>query len=443
MSTEQTLLVAACAAIGLLMTLKARPELSASYALTGSIIFLVMIPPDVSPLNSVLGRGFPLLLLLLGAFRSGLLIRLAPLSAVGLVVVMTVRSVTEAGSATSLVATVLLAGMLLTVLFVASQLPEPPLRSLSRSLPIIIPAQFLLALVEIMGGDAIWPRRDGETFRVEGTNTLLPDVAVRAMGTTGYVITLGILMAVCAVLCVGIAAERRQKRWLLLALPAVGTIVMSGTRTGLLMIVVGLLIIWLKRWRFGGTLALVLLAPMAWLTVDRSRIQELFGFGDQFLESRSYEHRAGILNHAGTLFQRSDGRVLFGDGVDGASQLVREGDLGGVVEVGTFDNDYLRILAAFGIVGFTFLLVMLVRAFLRGSIAVSAGVGAFAIALAAYDVTGWRTLFVLLLILVASAFNRPSAALAPSPGGRAEDERPDIEPRNTESGKESLHGAHR
>lgn len=376
---------------------------SAAAAVSSSVVVAVFIPYDVSSMNEILVSLAILTLLLVGAYRSQLHLRLAPFAMVILLVYMASVNVVFDATLKSLAAQVAFVGTMGLLLSVSAAIGMEAVWAVARVAPMIIVVELIFAMNEVLlGGEAPWPRRDQTTYSVEGTNHLLDGFDVRAMGTTGYVITLGILMACLLVLCVWVYADSRKKRYLLFAALAAGVIGLSGTRTAAIASLVGILVLIVLRWKIGSILSTLLVLPLAFVTSDRRAVLELLGFGEQITDTRSYEHRFGLLENASSLLTLPSDELVFGNGETGAKELVSSGFLGGVAEVGTFDNQYIRMAATFGLIGLALTVIILLTAMVRGPRIVQAVVACLAVSMGAYDVLSWMSLFVVFTIFVAA-----------------------------------------
>lgn len=376
---------------------------SAAGAVSASVVVAVFIPYDVSSVNEILVSVTIVALLVLGAYRSQLQLRLMPISMVILLLYMASVNVAFDVTLKSLASQVAFVGTLGLLLSVSAAIGIDAVWAVVRVAPIIIIAQSIFAMNEVFwGGEAPWPRRDQTTYSVEGTNHLLDGFQVRAMGTTGYVITLGILMACLLVLCVWAYGDSRKKRYLLFAVLAAGTIGLSGTRTAAIASLVGILVLVILRWKIGSALSTILVLPLAFVASDRKAVLALLGFGEQITDTRSYEHRFGLIENASSLLTLPPDKLIFGSGESEAKGLVSSGFLGGVAEVGTFDNQYIRIAATFGLIGLALIVIVLLTAMVRGPRIVQAVIACLAVSMGAYDVLSWMSLFVIFIVFVAA-----------------------------------------
>jgi hypothetical protein len=113
---------------------------------------------------------------------------------------------------------------------------------LTRFLPIVVVFQVSWGVFEVFfGGTSIWPRMDGETMRLEAVNHLITEVRARAMGSSGYSIPYGIVMAFSALCFVHMWSVTRKAVWPLLTLCALAGIFLGGSRTALLAFFIGLM----------------------------------------------------------------------------------------------------------------------------------------------------------------------------------------------------------
>lgn len=286
-------------------------------------------------------------------------------------------------------------------------------RDVVWSLQVIVAVTVVIQLISALGErllawDAPWPRRDGVTYNIGGSNNLWPELGGRAMGTLGWAITLGQMMALCAIMAFWFFVRSRRWGWLALTGAAVFVVFLSGTRTGLLMIaaaaVIGLVVRVKKLWAVlvlgSAVLAVIVVGPLV--------VGDLFGFGADVEGTRSVQHRRLVSGSIPGLLNQSTGSVIFGHGYDAVPGLLASGVIHGVEGAPVTDNELIRTLAGLGILGVGLWAGAFITAFIRGSALTRALVVALIVGGASYDILTWRSLLVL-VVLILSMELRPQA----------------------------------
>jgi hypothetical protein len=268
---------------------------------------------------------------------------------------------------------------------------------LTRAAIFALPALLLLALAEIFGLNAPYPRRDGETFRLIGDNSLVPGLGMRVMATTGYAITLGLIAATLAALLVYAAVSSR--RWVLLLPAAAGLVVvaLSGTRTAVIAVAVAVAV-GLVSDRRTRRVALRIGIPILILGVIAIAG---YAIASGIVATQSWQHRWGVFWSVGRMFERPWHEVLFGSGFSDVSSLVTSGALGGDSWLGVVDNEFIRVTAGLGLVGVVLLIVSVAAALVASTPGQRVVVVSLVIGALAYDSGTWLSLLVLFVIALA------------------------------------------
>ncbi|MFD5224630.1 hypothetical protein ACFWHT_03325 [Microbacterium sp. NPDC058342] len=278
--------------------------------------------------------------------------------------------------------------------------------SLQVIVVVTVVVQFISGIGErFLGANAPWPRRDGVTFNIVGSNNLWPELGGRAMGTMGWAITLGQMMAVCVVLAVWFFLRSRRWPWLLIAAGGVMVILLSGTRTGLLMVAAALLVALVARAKRIWVALLLTIGAVGAIAVGPLFLGDLFGFGGDVEGTRSVEHRRLVSGSIPDLLGQSFGSVLFGHGYDSVPGLLESGVIHGVAGVPVTDNEFIRTLAGLGLLGVLLWAGAFVFAFLRGTVVIRALVAALLVGAASYDTLTWRSLLITTVVVLSMNFD--------------------------------------
>ncbi|MGY3128163.1 hypothetical protein ACVWW9_001662 [Agrococcus sp. UYP33] len=252
-----------------------------------------------------------------------------------------------------------------------------------------------------LGADAVWPRPDGSD-RLEGrVNHIAPWLAGRVLGTFAGPIPYGTVAGVAFLAALWMVIERGRRRFIwVLAIAAFG-LLLSGTRSAILAVVL-IVVMWLLV-RSSASRPLIvcvgLLGGAALLLL--SDVGALFGL-QGFTDSTSYEHRTQILGSITDVLTKQDPlAVIFGNG-DNARDLLVNGTITTTTGVTVFDNQLVRELAASGVIGTTLLIAGMVMALRRGNGLSRMVVVFVGLMFLSFDALTWQSVSVLFLIACAS-----------------------------------------
>lgn len=287
---------------------------------------------------------------------------------------------------------------------------------------VAVPVQFVASVLDVhFGVRNLWPRRGTDRYRQVGLNNMLPSLEGRAMGTTGYAITLGLIITLLFVICVYLAFRYRRFAivWGALAACAGYTIVLSGTRTTLAMLAAAAAVWVIRSFSVTRSIIYLGLGTIAWFVVPAvwQRVTEWLGFGAGLEYTASYQHRTGVLESAAQLFERGWLSVLFGDGPGYVAYALTTGVIDGYGNISVFDNDYLRMLAAFGVILMVAFVAMFIVGVFNRDKFVSVMSATAATAAFAFDTTTWNVIMVF-MVLAVSLGKRRELAINLIPGRR-------------------------
>lgn len=251
------------------------------------------------------------------------------------------------------------------------------------------------------GSNAIWPRRDGVTLKLNGINTLWEGAGGRAMGTLGWAITLGVVCAAFVVIAVWLTWTRRSLFWAVVCGLGSFTILLSGTRTALLMLALAVILALLY-----ATRRLVLLVPIAAIgalivAASAVNVRSIFGFGEAATDTSSVEHRTAVWKAVPHLLtDRPFSDVIVGNGYPHANALLHNGAIPHAGTVPVFDNEVARSLIGIGLLGlFLFAAACIKTARQSGKLGF---ILACAIVLGSlsYDILTWSSITLLLVFVL-------------------------------------------
>lgn len=262
------------------------------------------------------------------------------------------------------------------------------------------------------GADAVWPRPDGSDRLENRVNHLAPWLPGRVLGSLAGPIPYGTIAGIGLLVALWMVFERRQTRYVyLLGFSAFG-LLLSGTRSAILAVVVVGAIWIVGRSSASRPVVIVLGIAAGAVFVMLSDLSTLFGL--QGIENtNSFEHRNEILGSVSQILTRQGPLpVIFGNG-DNARDLLTSGVITSTTGVTVYDNQFVRELAASGIVGVLLLSLGVMTALRRGN-GLSRMIVVFIVMMFfSFDALTWRSVIVIFLIACAGP-------LAPKPSSKSE-----------------------
>ncbi|MCJ1694909.1 hypothetical protein MT349_03875 [Rathayibacter caricis] len=271
------------------------------------------------------------------------------------------------GSAVSASLVVVCALSLVTVV-AAQRITASDLMVLGVGLLVLGGLELLVSVLELTGLMApTWGIAEGDIVGVR-LNPFLPEEVPRVQGTVGHPTLLAVLFLVCVIVVLQMTRDRRLAVRLLSLSPFLAGIVLTGTRS--VVIVTAAVLLWRlladPRSVSRLTAALVLGGAASVVAVlFGPGISAYFtGIARETTESGSFSHRAAGLDAIGPLLDRDPLAVLFGSGHDTAPLFA-----GGLLQQDGFnviDNQIVTTLATTGVVGLLVLTVTALLAALQG-----------------------------------------------------------------------------
>lgn len=233
-------------------------------------------------------------------------------------------------------------------------------------------------------------------------NTILGDWTNRAQGTMGYPIPFGHMLSIGTALLLTPQFVQSAKIRVSLALLFVGAILLSGTRTALIAVVVVALVTWLllaKRKRSIPTYAFILMflpviSLIMWNILDASTLTT----------DTSFLHRFGVLESVVAIFSLGALQILVGGGYNSHVDLF----MGGLIEAhGTFavDNAFITFLITSGCLGLGAVIAALLKAFRHAQRDTLAVLLIFVVFGMSYDFQNWHALMFLFCAFLGHALS--------------------------------------
>ncbi|MBB2958447.1 O-antigen ligase family protein [Pseudoclavibacter helvolus] len=412
--TFQYILLGLFCAAAVLTPLLIKKERALEAGVVATVLLAIGVHSEFTEISRAIVLACTSLALLIGIIRFPRPVYAkSPFAVYAFGAVFAVLSIVHAASVPAMIIYLLLGTTICLLAAAASRLGQQRNRVLAVIAASVIVSQFVVSVADVFFKVSNpWPRRDGVTFRQVGLNNLLTDLGGRAMGTTGFSITLGLVIALCIVACFYLAGTYRKYWFVWSALAAIGvaTIFLSGTRTALVMLLAAGGVWALRSFKLSHSAFYILLGGIAVGLFESLRIAvlEWTGLGGQLEQTASYQHRTGVFASAVNLLDRDVSSLFFGDGPGYVAEALSSGVVTGYGRISVFDNDYLRILASYGLVLLIAFVVMLARGIFNRDIYVSMSATAIAVGAFAYDITTWFSLLVFMVFVLASAQPRES-----------------------------------
>lgn len=290
--------------------------------------------------------------------------------------------------------------------WVASRFSDDDRRWLLRWIGIIVAVQLLLGVLEAFAGlPPTWGVRNAERV-----NPFVDGALPRVQGTLGHPILYSLVMIVA--MTVGLArivSRTFYVRALCLLGGAVGFF-LSGTRSGVVALVLVIGVYALSHNRFSSAARGGAIVAVAGLFVfaQRERLQRLT---TEALDSGSFQHRTGIIADADRLLHQDRDVLLFGHGLSSTYELFRSGVLRSPDQFNVVDNTFIYLVATAGLVGLALFVLLVISLFVRSSVPGRMVVAAYFAYCFSFDIVGWPVAmsFLIVAVLATRRDARPTA----------------------------------
>ncbi|WNB85206.1 hypothetical protein [Cellulomonas sp. ATA003] len=333
-------------------------------AVAAAVSLLVLVPPFSAPWIAIsMATVGALAGLVIAALRSrrsatvGLPILL--LSAYGLVRVI---ASADSGSVGELAYALLLMATLVLVALTARSMADVDSQVFFRALLGLAGVQLVLAVAEqTLRIAPMWPPIGSSTNDIAArVNLVAPMLAGRSIGSLGHALPLGTLFATAVLVALLGVRMRTSARALAVAAGLTG-VVLSGSRSVLLVLVVVLCLLFARRARSAAVpVILAAGAAVVWWAANSGWLAA----ATDIQGSISYRQRVGVLSSGGALFDRPVVEVLVGSGWNSVSELFALGYLSGA-GLSVTDNEFVNTFARTGLLGLALLIAFLVTTYVR------------------------------------------------------------------------------
>jgi hypothetical protein len=408
---------AAAALAGVVLLILVPPRIVRGIALSSALLVLTLFGNDTAPttvwqLSFVASIGF----LLLAVVRS----RATIAGGVRFVAVALWWAYVTAGvlvmSSYSVTRVLLYFTLAVLAAWVASSLDQSELRLFYSALIWVAALQALIGILELfVFGEPVWGYRG-----MARENPFFDGEYDRVQGTMGHPIPYSVLQAAGFIVAWSNPARWRWG-WRLLALAVCAAgLVISGTRSAALAVVVALLVhlamntrltTWLRGLFAVGAVGVVLVN----IDVGIPKLVE------ELLDSGSWTHRLGALESVPTLLARQTGEALFGNGF-GSELLLYERGYMQQHYLQVVDNMIVYALGTMGVIGLIVFLAWWLIGFVFADRVVRALLVMFFAMFFSFDVLVWMYTGILLSLVMALPATRPAGVAPGSDAGSDADE---------------------
>ncbi|EIC07906.1 hypothetical protein OR221_1897 [Microbacterium laevaniformans OR221] len=236
------------------------------------------------------------------------------------------------------------------------------------------------------------------------------------MGSFAQPIPLGIFAAATGVVSFALYLVARRASYLYGACVSAFVLVLSGTRSAVLAMLVATAYILLRSFRMSRLplYALVTIAILGFvIAID---LPSALGLGG-IQSTASYTHRAATIMSIGEALSEPFGSVFFGHGYENVVGLFASGTIGGTDQITVPDNEYFRTFLGAGFVGFALLLGSVIRSLRHAAASSGALVVVVAISLFTFDGLGWNSVATLFYFALGAAAASSSRLAVRRSGG--------------------------
>lgn len=223
---------------------------------------------------------------------------------------------------------------------------------------------------------------------------------IRAQGTFGYPIAFGHFAALGTLASLVVFVRRRSASVGLLTLFLFCGVLLSGTRSALVALILAVIVY--ASLSFARNSLLKRASVVLGVTTSAAFVALSFN-GNLLTDDLSVLHRAGVVSAIPRFRLLDVTQVLFGSGYNSHEALFRSGI---IPNRGTYavDNAFMTFLISTGLVGLILILVLLVGAWRRGDNAAKATVVLFVAMFMSYDLQNWHAISFLLFACTGVAY---------------------------------------
>ena len=301
-----------------------------------------------------------------------------------------------------------IAGAAFLVVALTSKLNRTDLAPLARTLSVFLGFHLVFAIGELaVNFPPIWPMGNGLVDLAYRPNFLLPNLPGRPMTSFAHPIPLATFAAMVGLLNCYVAMQTRRFKFCIVTLMAAVLVALSGTRSAVIAMTVGLAVLLLSHRWSGAALKVNVVAiggvAVALLALYPSTVLGLIGLGGGFKESNSFQYRISILGSATRILDQPIVHVLFGWGGNRQEVFSRGIVDGAGYGVLFFDNQFVAMAALFGLIGFALFLASFVAVALRGDALAKGMLATFAIMAFGFDFLQYLTPALLFFFALAIA----------------------------------------
>lgn len=290
---------------------------------------------------------------------------------------------------------------LIAVVLLARRATATPSNYFTHIITAVVLLEVVFGLAEaFFSQPAVWPRPDGSDRLASRVNHLAPWLDGRVLGSLAGPIPYGTIAGFGLIVAAWMIIEYKRKGYLLLFGASAVGLLLSGTRSAIIAVIVVVAIWLISRSSASRPVTIVFGALGAGLFVLLSDVSQLFGL-QGVEDTNSFEHRNEIIGSISQILTlQSPFAVVFGNG-DNARDLLTDGIITTTTGVTVYDNQLVRELAASGVLGVVLLAAGIIAALRRGN-GLSRMIVVFSVMMFfSFDALTWRAVIVVFLIACA------------------------------------------
>lgn len=216
-----------------------------------------------------------------------------------------------------------------------------------------------------------WPTAGGTIAIEDRKSALIPDLPGRSQSSLGHPIPFAMFLSAAMLLFLHAVVARRRWGYAVPFVLGGAGIALSGTRSAVLSVGVGVLLYTLAQFRLRNAGKYILGSFALLLTINADDLLTALGLGAKFQSSVSYIHRTRVTGSLGALLDRSAIDLGVGNGPSSTRMLFESGVVSGFPGLIYFDNQLISMFALYGLVGVAGLVAGAASALWGGALAIA------------------------------------------------------------------------
>ncbi len=379
------------------------PRESAPARAVGGVIVLAALVPVMSIVDRMASTAAMLAIIFLcpaALLRTGFRPVRGTLWGAGLFVAFTCWLALRTLGQFSVDSTLLTITMISTSIAVAMIVPllrREDLPSLATVFLVVAVLATIYAVGEQLGlVDTFWQLRQSSLENIDDrANVLLPILTGRSQASFGHPIPFAVFLSVAVLILLHAAIATKRWRFAFGVVAALVGLLLSGTRSAVVALLVALLVYLVANIRWRRVLGIAAGAGLIAIGGLLTDLPKLLSLDNTFESSVSFIHRTLVAESWASLWSQPATQLWIGAGAGATAELFRSGTVRGARNLVYFDNTYISLFALFGLVALVLFAGVLLWSTRGGALAMS--VAAFiAVMGLSFDEQQWQITLVLL-----------------------------------------------